>query len=258
MSGLIQFLAQHPGDYRIANTHNPNSALSLRIHDLWGNDPNVLLRYAQFMAPTAGLDPDKATQYLPFRGLHPWHAMVRCQFAFVQAGDGKIDVHKAQVPPLDRLHLIRNYRVLTTRDEMFAAMNAPTFDPRSEVILETEPNPIPASGGTNDEVKLLESGADYLSVEASLTAPAILLITDNYAKGWRVRSVGPPAQPEYRILPANYFLRAIPLAAGHHRIRVEYVPAGFVIGKWISVAAVLGWLALLGWQLRKRFKLPTA
>ena len=32
---------------------------------------------------------------------------------------------------------------------------------------------------------------------------------------------------------------AVPLAAGHHRLRLEYRPAAFTVGKWISLAACL-------------------
>ncbi len=45
------------------------------------------------------------------------------------------------------------------------------------------------------------------------------------------------------MLPANYVLRAIPLGAGTHRLRLEYCPRGFRVGVWVSVAALAAWLA---------------
>jgi hypothetical protein len=45
-------------------------------------------------------------------------------------------------------------------------------------------------------------------------------------------------------MPANYCLRAIPLEAGHHLLRVEYSPLGFRIGKAVSIVAVAVFLAL--------------
>ncbi len=41
------------------------------------------------------------------------------------------------------------------------------------------------------------------------------------------------------VMPADYVLRAIPLQAGDHRIRLEYRPIAFVIGKWTSLVAWL-------------------
>ena len=76
-------------------------------------------------------------------------------------------------------------------------------------------------------------------IEAHLSAPAILLVTDGWSKDWRAEAVGGTARQHYHVMPANYVLRAIPLQAGDHRIRLEYRPAAFVIGKWISLAAWL-------------------
>ena len=46
-------------------------------------------------------------------------------------------------------------------------------------------------------------------------------------------------------MPADYALRATPLAAGHHLIRFEYVPTGLWAGIAISALAWAGWLGLL-------------
>jgi len=55
------------------------------------------------------------------------------------------------------------------------------------------------------------------------------------------------------VMPANYCLRAIPLAAGHHRLVLEYLPRAFVIGRMMSLVAVAGYLGLFAWHVRKRF-----
>ena len=86
-------------------------------------------------------------------------------------------------------------------------------------------------------VKLLESSTDCLNIEADTGAPALLLITDAYSRGWRALALPGSAQARYEVMPANYCLRVIPLAAGHHLLRVEYSPLGFRIGKVVSIAA---------------------
>jgi hypothetical protein len=48
------------------------------------------------------------------------------------------------------------------------------------------------------------------------------------------------------LLPANYILRAVPLLAGHHHLRVEYARDVLTIGKWISILAALAFLAAIG------------
>jgi uncharacterized membrane protein YfhO len=83
-------------------------------------------------------------------------------------------------------------------------------------------------------------------LEADVRAPAILLITDNYTRGWHVRSLGPAPQQEYQILPGNFTQIAIPVAVGHHHLLLEYMPTAFRVGRAVSIAAVLAFLALCG------------
>ena len=56
-SGMRQFLMAHPGDYRIINVANPNTAMILGAQNIWGYDPGVVRRYAEFIAFTQGKDP---------------------------------------------------------------------------------------------------------------------------------------------------------------------------------------------------------
>src|ERR1039457_3301383 len=101
-------------------------------------------------------------------------------------------------------------------------------------------------------VSLLESSTDYLTLEADVQSPSILLVTDTYAKGWRARPLAGTVQSLYRVLPADYCLRAIPLAVGHHHLRLEYRPAGFVIGKWVSIVSLVVFVGLLALWGRER------
>ena len=88
--------------------------------------------------------------------------------------------------------------------------------------------------------------------------PAILLITDPYSRDWRAVPLAGSSQQSYEILPADYILRAIPLAAGHHHLLVEYAPPSFRTGRAISLAAFVLWIgAAAGLQLGGRRR-PTA
>jgi uncharacterized membrane protein YfhO len=142
---------------------------------------------------------------------------------------------------LPHLQLISNYRVLQNRDAIFEAMHAETFDPTREVILESEPEPKPAAN--NGTARITATTTDSLTIEANVEQPSILLITDAYAASWRAISLPGSAQAHYNLLPANYVLRAVPLAAGHHLLRVEYRPVAFAIGKWISLVSAVAFLA---------------
>jgi uncharacterized membrane protein YfhO len=92
---------------------------------------------------------------------------------------------------------------------------------------------------------------DSLTVEADAASPALLLITDPYSRDWRAVALPGSAQARYDLLPADYILRAVPLAAGHHRLRIEYAPPSFRIGLAVSALAALGWLGA-AWAAARR------
>jgi hypothetical protein len=262
---LSQPLAEAPGDYRILNLVSPNAAMSLGAREIWGYDPGVLRRYAEFMAFTQEINPDDVTQYIPFSHDHALYGMLRRRFMFVPGSNGRVTIYdNTNVAP--RMQLLQNFRVIPQRNEMFAAMTNAAFNPLHELYLESPPDerrgwrveagnwsaeqPPGAGAGT---VRVVEDSTDYASLEADLPSPAILLITDAYSAGWRARVLPGSSQLDYQVMPANYSLRAIPLAAGHHRLRMEYRPRSFVWGKWVSLVSVAAFLCLVAvWAARFR------
>jgi len=236
------FLDEHPGDYRIIIPRNPNSAMSLRVPDIWGYDPTVVRRYAEFITWTQGGDPNNATLYVKFTRFDPLYTMLRLRYVFGQHAN-EVETAEAPIPPMPHLQLISNYRVLQNRDAIFDALRSDTFDPTREIILESEPEPKPAPNENPGVATIVASSTDWLTIEADVNQPSILLITDVYTPAWRAVPLPGSAQSKYELLPANYILRAVPLAAGHHHLRVEYAPREFAIGTWISLVAGVLFLA---------------
>jgi hypothetical protein len=245
------FLNEHAGDYRIMNVGNPNTAMLIGAQDVWGYDATVVRRYAEFMTWTQGSDPDKAMSYVKFVRLDPLFAMLRLRYVFVQRGN-EFQIADAPDPPLPHLQLVSSYRVLPDRNAIFDALHSATFDATREVILESEPEPKPLPAENAGIVRIIAASTDALEIEGDVEQPSILLITDAFTPLWRAAALPGSAQANYRVLPANYILRAVPLMAGHHHFRVEYVSEAFAIGKWISILASVAFLAALGWCSRHR------
>ncbi|MDO8545101.1 MAG: hypothetical protein Q7S40_32075 [Opitutaceae bacterium] len=246
---LRQFVGPNPTQDRALNLLRPNNGYLLGAADLWGNDPGVLKRYAEFMTFTQGGDPNFATQNLQFRIVHRLYAMLRCPIAFVPSDTGAKVVN---VPnPLPRALLVAGHRVIASRDAIFAAMVDESFDPRHTVVLERAPSPVPIASAAAGTVRVTASDTDSMTIEAEVTTPAILLITDLYSSGWRALALPGSAQQTYELMPANYILRAVPLRTGHHRLRMEYRPRMFMAGALISALAWMGWLGgVLVWRRR--------
>jgi hypothetical protein len=192
------------------------------------------------MALTQGADPQKATQYANFHVLPPVYSMLRLRFAFVTDAQGLQVIERTGSMPLAQL--LTDYDVIAKREALFSHLVDPSFDPHKTVLLESEPNPKPQPVADPGNVRVLSSTTDSLTLEADTPAPAILLLTELYSRDWHARSLEGSVQKQYGILPANYILRAIPLAAGHHHLVVEYIPGGFRVGIAVSIAAWIIWL----------------
>jgi hypothetical protein len=262
---LESYFAAHHDDGRIYwPGGNDNQTMIYERGTLWGDDPGVPLRYGQFLTWTQGGDPNLASQYLEFRRYDPLYAMLRAQYFLlakerssvpgrpaVEAGGWRLYELAGALP---RALLIEDFSVIPDRDAAFAAMRDPEFDPHTKVILERAPtakmeiNPGHEAPG---RVSVAAISTDELLVEAELARPAILLLTDAYHSGWRAEPADESAQGSYEIIPANYVLQAIPLQAGKHRIRLEYLPAPFVVGKWISIVSLVAYCAAWVYLWRK-------
>ncbi|HZM00234.1 MAG TPA: hypothetical protein VFD43_08285, partial [Planctomycetota bacterium] len=238
-AGAVDWSAlPNDGDQRILDPLTGNRALSTGALDVWGYDPGVSRRYAEFMTATQGGDPGEASQYVSFRTFPSAYRMLRLRHALLERPQGWLLVELGD--PLPRLLLLHEQRVETGRDAIFAALAEVGFDPARTVILEREPRPAPEPARGPERVELLDSSTDHLTIEADLSAPGLLLVTDGYSQGWVARALPGSAQSEYAVLPADYVLRGVPLEAGRHRLRLEYAPDGFRRGCWISIGALLG------------------
>jgi hypothetical protein len=243
---LRQFVAAHPGDYRVLDFARPDNGFLLGAGDLGGNNPSPLRRYAEFINFTQGNDPDHPTQYLPFKSIAPLYALLRLRHVFAPTSEG-IRAVESPIPPLPRLLLVSDEKVLAGRNALFSAMQDPSFNPGKIVLLESEPEPHPESGAVG-AARLISDLPDELIVEADTSKSALLLITDLYDHNWRVEALPGSSQHAYHLMPADYILRAVPLTAGHHHLRIVYAPTAFSIGIGISVVAWTLWISLLVWD----------
>ena len=257
-----QFQSSHRGGFRVDNENNHNLAMSLGGYDVWGYDPGVLRRYAEWISASQDRDPDDASETMQIARLPPAFAtLLRARYVIPQGwtpddGEQPVTRQGVPVPPAARLMLISRARVIAERDAELDAVFEPTFQPTREVLLETAPVPAPAGVEQPGEVRLVRETTDALTIEADLRAPAILLVTDAYSDGWHARSLlpgrGDGAQTRYQVLPADYCLRGIPLGKGHHEILLEYRPMAYVVGKWVSLASWCLFVAgLFGWNARR-------
>jgi len=159
-----------------------------------------------------------------------------------------------------RFYTVDRYRVIKDRQAYLDALLDKHFIPAKEALLEDEPWPDKAgapvaaasrasvsASNRNNKVEVVE----YLSNSATLlvrrSTPGILVASESWYPGWQAYVDG----VETKIMRADYILRAVAVPAGTHKVRFVYRPWTFIVGAWVSGAAMTG---LIGWRLFMRIK----
>jgi hypothetical protein len=145
-------------------------------------------------------------------------------------------------PALPRARLV--HRVVRVPDEgsSLARVVAHAADAPTSAVVEGElPLPLgePADAAA-ERAAVVVDAPERLEVEADVTAPALLVVTDTFYPGWEATVDGAPAT----IVRADHAFRGVPLGPGHRRVRFDYRPAPVRRGAALSAAAVLLVLAL--------------
>jgi hypothetical protein len=218
----------------IAGSH-ANLMTQLGVEDAWGYDPAMPARWGDLVGRLVGADP-RAGDFT-VRRIEPsslW-SMLRV---------------RQTLPPmptfapsslLPRVLFVDDAAVVEGPAASLAAVFDPSFRPLERVVLESIPSPAPVKGGA---VLFRETKREQgtLEIEVVLDRPCIMVVTDAYSAGWRVRPLT-AAQKEYTVLPADHALRAVPLSAGTHKLLLEYAPRSVTIG---FVVSAIAWATFLG------------
>jgi len=242
---LREFRAEHPGDYRILSD-SPYRAMSGSAFDVDGGDPMLSERYAEFLGVAFGVEPQRFILW-PLITTPRMLGMLRCRWVVQPEGSG-LRYDPTGLRELPRAFLVTRWQLLPDTASRLDVLRYGRFDPTTTVLLETAPDPAPdpsADPARLGTVRVVDRTTDALEIEAELTAPAILVLTDGYAGGWRARAIDAAPQPAYAILPADHTLRALPLAAGRHHLLLEYRPPAFAVGVGVSAVALVAYAAAL-------------
>jgi len=231
-----------------------NIAYASGAKNVWGYEPMIQQRYVEFFGRAMNVKQplEKAGRDPSFLAGAEFTPLLRLLRMCCYSDGERIHPVVFNKAPIPEFMLMNSYSVVE-HDRVLEALDAPEFDPLWHVILEEAPDPVPDPKGKFGKVDVLDRGTDHFVLEVNLPSPAILLNTDAYAPGWRVKPLAPAPQAEYRVLPADYAIRAIPLVAGRHVLLLEYAPLGFTVGKWVSIASAaifLGVVVLFVWKQR--------
>lgn len=108
----------------------------------------------------------------------------------------------------------------------------------------------PATGP--DEVRWVERLPDRLVLDVAAAAPGLLVLSEVYHPYWRATVDGDSAP----VLQVNVALRAVPVAAGRHRVTMTFRDPTVSAGLWGSLGGLVLWGAALAATWRRRHPEP--
>lgn len=159
------------------------------------------------------------------------------------------DIHVHENPGwLPRAIFVPRARVVAsgTYDESMAAalaaVGAPDFDPRTEVVIEADergaPTPQDAPGSDKDgRVVVAEYRPEEVRLAVDAPSSGWVVLSDTFYPGWDATVDGERAT----VLPANVVGRAVHVSEGRHEIVFTFTSASF---RWGVVLLVFGLLAV--------------
>ncbi len=155
---------------------------------------------------------------------------------------GDLDVFRIEMA-LPRAWGVGRAEVVPTRQVVLERIASDAFDPTTAVIFAAKdlPDDMPEAGSSASgtfRVQITHYRSDAITVRTDFSQPGFLVLSERFDDGWQadVDSADAP------VLRANGLLRAVPLAAGQHTVKLSFQPGEYVWGFRISAitAAVTG------------------
>ncbi|MBN1178866.1 MAG: YfhO family protein [Anaerolineae bacterium] len=167
----------------------------------------------------------------------------RGRFYLAHSGDVKV---YENLDVLGRAFVVHRAWAVEGEAGALARMTQAGFDPTHEIVVEGGAGlgVQPATPGT---ARILAYTAERVEIEASLSAPGYLVLTDAAYPGWRVWVDGAEAD----IATADLLFRAVQLEAGSHWVTFAFEPASVRVGAAISL---LAWVLVMATGVTKMLR----
>ncbi len=247
---IKNFYQSHPGDYRVMGTGS-DSVLEGGV-DIWEGQPLILSRYGRFVAKSQGFPEAELFRTSPiFRRFDPVYSIVRLRYLLSDESGNRVQALELPFKPFPQVKIYHQAAIASSAEEALSFLLTPGFDIKNRIILEQKPSFVPRPAMAPEQAVGSDLSVNQMGIQAHLSSPGFLLITDNYGLGWKVRSAGGDFWPGVRVEPADGFLRAIPLEAGVYDLRLVYAPDSFRVGLWISLLSWMFYIAILTCVFRR-------
>lgn len=124
-------------------------------------------------------------------------------------------------------------------------------DLRTTAVL-TTPLMAPLASGAGDHVQITDAAATRLDVAVHAPAAALLVVSEIAYPGWRATVDGNPVA----LVPADSALMAVPIAAGDHRVTLQFAPRSLRLGLIVTGDAIVAMALALDVAVLARKRRP--
>jgi hypothetical protein len=149
---------------------------------------------------------------------------------------------------LPRPFVPKSVQTVSTDNDILKKMASPQFNP-AEVAYVESPVELPAS--CRGTVQITNEIPTRILISAQMETPGLIVLADNWDKGWRAYWNGRPAP----VLRTDYAVRGVVVPAGNGTLEFIYRPASLILGLWLAGFAAL---VLIGWLAIIRIKSPAS
>ncbi len=142
---------------------------------------------------------------------------------------------------LPRAFVVPEVRVIPNTDSALSYMKAPGWNPRSVAVVDRPIGMTLPQSPLVDSTAIIEKKPDRVVVRAKTNRPALLVLGDVYAHGWKAWVDDKPTP----IAITNIAFRGVPVPEGTHTVRFVFDPEALKTGRLIS-SFLLGVLIVYG------------
>jgi len=225
-----------PEPFRVFNEWRlaGNYGVQFGLDAIWGASPLRLRRYQELVQ---ALPVERLWQLLNVRYVVTWARELPVASEVIHreaaAQDETTYVHRLTQPG-PRAWLVHRIEQVDPQ-EALQRLQAPDFDPRRTALVERElPCPLSTSEG-NESVRILAREPESITLEVQAAGDALLILSEVFYPGWHATVDGAEAP----VLLADYTLRAVPVPAGSHIVKLHYRPWTWMAGLGVSLASVV-------------------
>lgn len=155
---------------------------------------------------------------------------------------------------LPRAFVVGDARVIPNTDSALAFMKVRGWDPRQTAVVDRPLGITLPATPLIDSTVITERNPDKVVVRTSTNRPALLVLSDVYAHGWKAWVDGKLTP----IIITNVAFRGVPVTTGTHTIRFEFDPDALKTGRTISLVLFVILVAYGVWFLLTVVRRPQA